>query len=45
MKNILRIAIIIVTAAVIAVALPLRMTLYLLGKGVKIIGSMASRIN
>jgi len=45
MKNILRIAIIVVTAAVIAVALPLRLTLYLLGKGAKIIGSMASRIN
>ncbi len=45
MKIIMRVIVITVTAAVIAVALPLRLALCLLGKGVRIIGGMASRIN
>lgn len=45
MKNILRILLIALTAAVVAVALLMRLSLLMLGAGVRIIGGMTSRIN
>jgi len=42
--NILRIILIIITACVAAVALPLRLALWILSLGVRLIGGMASRI-